>query len=99
MNKWILAAFLLLSGCASSEQPPNKEDSLQHIPAGTSSTIDAIAENLEIPWDITKSGDSFFISQRKGTIIRIDSTGKKEEMELRMKQRVLHKGEGGLLGF
>lgn len=99
MNKWVLAAFLLLSGCASSKQSPDKEDSLQHIPTGTSSTIDVIAENLEIPWDITNSSDSFFISQRKGTIIQVDFTGKKEEMELRMNQPVLHKGEGGLLGF
>ncbi|OCA92773.1 PQQ-dependent sugar dehydrogenase [Pseudobacillus wudalianchiensis] len=99
MSKWLLAFLLLLSGCASPKQAPDGEDSSRHVPASTVSAADILAENLKIPWDITKSGGSFFISERKGMVVRINRDGEKKEMEVKLAQPVLREGEGGLLGF
>ncbi|RJS59526.1 PQQ-dependent sugar dehydrogenase [Bacillus sp. PK3_68] len=98
MKKWLLIALVLLTGCSSPEKAPEEESS-ENIPASTSAGIKVIAKKLEVPWNITKLDNSFFISQRKGTIAEIYSDGKKKEMELKLDQPVLHEGEGGLLGF
>ncbi len=60
---------------------------------------EVLASNLDIPWDIAKTEDGFFISERNGNIIKIDSNNKKENMALELKKEIVARGEGGLLGF
>ncbi|KIL75109.1 PQQ-dependent sugar dehydrogenase [Bacillus badius] len=95
MKKGLLAAVLLFSGCSASDQT----DSSETAPASSSSQTKVAADNLEVPWTIAKQDESFFITERKGTIIQIDGDGKKKRMELQLNEPVLHEGEGGLLGF
>ncbi|MFK2824190.1 PQQ-dependent sugar dehydrogenase [Bacillus sp. B190/17] len=99
MKKWLLAALILLSGCASPEKGTSKSTASQNPTADASTETEVIAENLQVPWDITKLDDTFFISQRGGNIVHVLPNGKKELMELKLSQPVLHEGEGGLLGF
>jgi glucose/arabinose dehydrogenase len=59
-----------------------------------------IALHLDIPWTINKANDNFYLSQRIGSIIKVDSlTGETQQQEVIFTKDVLHRGEGGLLGF
>lgn len=58
------------------------------------------ANNLFIPWTINKSGNNFFLSQRDGTVIKIDGDfGIVDVQHVDVSEEVLHEGEGGFLGF
>lgn len=59
---------------------------------------ESIAENLEIPWTIEKEGETFFLTERTGTITRIDNgDGVRQEVELEQELSLVP--EAGLLGF
>lgn len=62
-------------------------------------TKKVIATDLDVPWDIIKHGDLFYISERPGRILKITSNGKAENMPLDLKKEIVQNGEGGLLGF
>ncbi|MUK87735.1 quinoprotein glucose dehydrogenase [Ornithinibacillus sp. L9] len=56
--------------------------------------------NLFIPWTINKSGNTFFLSQRDGTVIQIDGDfGLVDVQHVDVMEEILHEGEGGFLGF
>ncbi|WP_164670995.1 PQQ-dependent sugar dehydrogenase [Virgibacillus doumboii] len=58
------------------------------------------ANNLFIPWTINKSGNNFFLSQRDGTVIRINGEfGLVDVQSVDVTEEILHKGQGGFLGF
>ncbi|GEL76413.1 PQQ-dependent sugar dehydrogenase [Tenuibacillus multivorans] len=58
-----------------------------------------LAQNLEIPWSIAKSDDTFYVTERGGNLLRIESDGEVVEQEIMLSKDVLHFGESGLLGF
>jgi glucose/arabinose dehydrogenase len=58
------------------------------------------ANNLFIPWTINKEGRTFYLSQRDGTVIAMDTDlGLVEVQDVELTEDVLHEGEGGFLGF
>ena len=58
------------------------------------------ANHLYIPWTINKNGSSFFLSQREGSVIQIDSEFSLVEIQdIEVSEDILHEGEGGFLGF
>ena len=59
---------------------------------------DVIATKLNVPWSITKSGDTFFITERTGKIVKIDREGMIRE-DIQLEKPLLIYGEGGLLGM
>ncbi|WP_226681547.1 PQQ-dependent sugar dehydrogenase [Sutcliffiella horikoshii] len=59
---------------------------------------EVIATKLNVPWSITKSGDTFFITERTGKIVKIDSFGMTRE-NIQLDKPLLIYGEGGLLGM
>ncbi|WP_346726697.1 PQQ-dependent sugar dehydrogenase [Bacillus suaedaesalsae] len=61
---------------------------------------EVIATDLEIPWNITKYEEAFYLSQRPGYIVKVDeATGEKTTQQLEVTKDIHHDGEGGLLGF
>ncbi|SFC24541.1 Glucose/arabinose dehydrogenase, beta-propeller fold [Alkalibacterium subtropicum] len=59
---------------------------------------EVVAENLEIPWTIEKEEETFFLTERTGTIIRIEN-GEATRQEVELEQDLSLVPEAGLLGF
>lgn len=88
MKKWLLVIPLVLFGCTEeSEKLPTQGP-----------IVEKVATNLNIPWSINLHDNTFYISERVGTIARIqDSTVVHESVQLSDKLAAIF--EAGLLGF
>ncbi|WP_070119604.1 PQQ-dependent sugar dehydrogenase [Bacillus marinisedimentorum] len=106
----LLVLLLILAaaaGCSeenetAKEAPKQQKESSMESGNDKESRIpdaEVLASNLDIPWDIAKTEDVFFISERNGNITRIDSNEKREDMALNLEKEISARGEGGLLGF
>jgi glucose/arabinose dehydrogenase len=73
--------------------PPAKE-----VTNTLEASVETVAEKLDVPWAITKHKDTFYITERNGTIARI-SGGNFSRETVHLNKAVLHYGEGGLLGL
>lgn len=58
-----------------------------------------IATRLQVPWSIAKDGDTFFISERPGTIVKVTPNGTSVREELQLSAPLSTVAEAGLLGF
>lgn len=102
-SKLILSCLiLLLAGCSFNEAP---SDPQANFPSSSNSEInkqsavpEVIAENLDTPWSIQESQDVFYVSERTGTIAKIEN-GQVERQQVELKQTLLTQSEAGLLGF
>ncbi|MBM7602236.1 glucose/arabinose dehydrogenase [Metabacillus crassostreae] len=83
----------LLSGCSLGDSTDSQEDV-----TASGSEIEILAKNLDIPWTIAKQDERFYLTQRSGKIIEIESDNKTSQ-EVAVTKKVQHEGEGGLLGF
>ncbi|EIJ80231.1 glucose dehydrogenase-B [Bacillus methanolicus PB1] len=96
-----LSLFLLLFGCSNE---PEKEQGQTPTDSGEKETIspvaqpEKIADLLDIPWSINKTGNIFYISERTGSIVKIEN-GRKERQNVLLKKRLAGAEEAGLLGF
>ncbi|MDX8045833.1 PQQ-dependent sugar dehydrogenase [Gracilibacillus sp. S3-1-1] len=61
-------------------------------------SVEVIAENLDIPWAIEKVGDTFFITERPGTIVKIEN-GQVNRQYVELERELADSAEAGLLGF
>ncbi|WP_404467944.1 PQQ-dependent sugar dehydrogenase [Sutcliffiella horikoshii] len=112
MKKFMLTIALLclfLAGCTSGVEPEN-ESNKEVLETNTSPDKDVkdelfsitnkevMATKLNVPWSISKSEDTFFITERTGKIVKIDKEGMKRE-DIQLDKPLLVYGEGGLLGM
>lgn len=98
----MMIIVVLLTSCADHmpEQIENSENDA--VPVSRNGTIQnavILASNLLVPWDIVKVDNQFFISERGGRIVQVTENGKKIMMPLKLKEKIMEEGEGGLLGF
>ncbi|MEK3884830.1 PQQ-dependent sugar dehydrogenase [Paenibacillus sp. PL2-23] len=59
---------------------------------------EVIAAELRIPWSIAIAGDTVYMTEREGAIVKVQD-GRTTRESVRLTESVLHKGEGGLLGL
>lgn len=104
MRKRMIFCFALIlifaNGCMAKQErdsytntPPPKE-----VTNSLDASVETVAENLDVPWAITKHNDTFYITERKGTIARISGDNFSRET-VQLNKAVLQYGEGGLLGL
>ena len=86
----ILLLFLLIGGCSESVSTQGVE---------STASAEKIQTNLEVPWSITKNGDTFFISERGGTIVKVTTDGNQVRENVRLSEPLSNASEAGLLGF
>ncbi|MDF9839306.1 MULTISPECIES: PQQ-dependent sugar dehydrogenase [unclassified Paenibacillus] len=87
------------------EQPPASAPQASALPAQTvAPETDAVPEpevlaaNLEVPWSMAQAGDILYITERTGSIVKIDNgTAVKQRVEL--KKELADVSEAGLLGL
>ncbi|HZG86481.1 PQQ-dependent sugar dehydrogenase [Paenibacillus sp.] len=106
----LLAAAGLAGGCfgvaeappppaaplpAAGTPTPAKEAAQEPVEAG----VRTLAEKLRTPWAIEFAGDAIYISEREGSIVRIEQNGTAERKPVRLKEAAYPTGEAGFLGF
>ncbi|MBU8914915.1 sorbosone dehydrogenase family protein [Bacillus sp. FJAT-29953] len=92
----VLVLILLLSGCSffeKKEEEPEGDEAIVLLP-----DIEVVAENLSVPWSIDKVNGTFYISERTGSIAKIEN-GKMERQRVVLRKPLAEAAEAGLLGF
>ncbi|OZM55991.1 hypothetical protein CIB95_14185 [Lottiidibacillus patelloidae] len=57
-----------------------------------------VITNLQVPWEIAKVGNTFYITERAGFIVE-NSGNNVSRLKVNFKKQLSQQGEGGLLGF
>ncbi|WP_373232731.1 sorbosone dehydrogenase family protein [Cohnella sp.] len=83
----ILFAILLIAGCSANEQQDPVVEELE-----------IIGENLQVPWSIVKLGNTFYLTERPGSIAKIEN-GEIERQRVELEKELVTASEAGLLGF
>ncbi|MCD8509029.1 MAG: sorbosone dehydrogenase family protein [Bacillus sp. (in: Bacteria)] len=104
----VIFAIFLLTGCIfGDEQPLSEGDQASPSDERKEKEVDptiptddpeVIATNLEIPWSIEKHGDTFYITERPGAIVKIEN-GDMVRQRVELEQEISTAAEAGLLGF
>ncbi|MFJ7725944.1 PQQ-dependent sugar dehydrogenase [Neobacillus sp. NPDC097160] len=89
----LLVLILLLSGCSFFEKKEDADVAVVMHP-----DVEVMAENLSVPWSIDKVGESFYLSERTGSIVKIEN-GKMERQRVQLEKPLAGAAEAGLLGF
>jgi glucose/arabinose dehydrogenase len=92
----LLVMVVMLSGCSTFEKNNDgiKEDEV----VVNQPNVEVLAEKLQVPWSIDKVNQAFYISERTGTIVKIEN-GKTERQPVHLKKPLAKAAEAGLLGF
>ncbi|OCA82321.1 quinoprotein glucose dehydrogenase [Bacillus sp. FJAT-27225] len=102
MRKWIsilAVTAAVLTGCTSNSDGVTPNGKVQNGDEAVSvQGYEVLAENLEVPWSIAKSGETFFITERPGTIAKIENS-QLERQKVELKKTLSDASEAGLLGF
>ncbi|MGX7131149.1 PQQ-dependent sugar dehydrogenase [Enterococcus songbeiensis] len=102
-----ILGIVFLSGCSNqpiqeSSSTEMTSESLSTAPSTTESEeteeITVLAENLTIPWAIEKNGETFYVSERGGTIAKI-TDGKVERQKVDLAEPLSDAAEAGFMGF
>ena len=90
---------IVLAGCSQSEERDSSTDKSNSVPK-TSKTAESnvVLKELRTPWNIEKNQETFYITEREGTILK-GSSKEQVRMELDLSENVVAEGEGGLLGM
>ncbi|MCP3739860.1 PQQ-dependent sugar dehydrogenase [Rossellomorea sp. BNER] len=100
MKKIISFLFLLLlialSACTNESQDSNEE--AKETVGGLDREAKVLAQNLVIPWSIAKSGDIFYLTERTGSIVKVEN-GNQTRMRVELSDPLAEVAEAGLMGF
>ncbi|NUH85934.1 sorbosone dehydrogenase family protein [Bacillus firmus] len=87
----------LLAGCSGAgDNGKQIEDQEASLPGGAEPEI--LADELDIPWSIAKTGETFYMTERQGSIVKVED-GKKERQKVELAKKLSTASEAGLLGF
>jgi len=80
-------------------QKNNQQNSGNQEATQSSQTQERVVfKELNAPWNIVREGETFYITEREGTIVK-GKQGDYERMRLQLKKDVIAEGESGLLGM
>ncbi|MDQ0482052.1 PQQ-dependent sugar dehydrogenase [Guptibacillus hwajinpoensis] len=88
-----ILSLLLATGCNINDPTQNDES-----PTKGGATTEVVIENLNVPWEITKSEGTFYLTERSGTIVQFENE-KVERQPVNLDVPINDEGEGGLLGL
>jgi glucose/arabinose dehydrogenase len=93
MRRFLMAVLLLLVSCS---PLPNEEEYQDVTVVRGAPTV--LADNLQVPWSIQKVDDTFYISERRGSIVKVEN-GVKTRQRVLLQKSLSNEAEAGLLGF
>ncbi|WP_442597048.1 PQQ-dependent sugar dehydrogenase [Neobacillus sp. D3-1R] len=91
---YIVMLFMLVA-CSNHPQPHLDEDMDVAL---TQAAPTILAENLQTPWSIQKIGSTFYISERPGSIVKLEN-GQLTRQKVNVSRSLSKVAEAGLLGF
>jgi glucose/arabinose dehydrogenase len=95
----LLSVTLLISGCSLFEKENlQPRDPLEDEAVVLQPEIEVVAQELRVPWSISKVNQVFYVSERTGSIVKIDN-GKMERQTVDLEKPLAKAAEAGLLGF
>ncbi|QQP15053.1 sorbosone dehydrogenase family protein [Lysinibacillus agricola] len=87
---------MLLFGCSATKHKQSEDhENATNLP---SPKLEVIADNLQTPWSIQKSGDAFYLTERPGNIVKITDR-EVERQHVELSKELSTASEAGLLGF
>ncbi|WP_088006311.1 PQQ-dependent sugar dehydrogenase [Indiicoccus explosivorum] len=95
MRTAAMAIALLLSSCTM--QPSGPAENPEDPAAGPGAAV--LAENLEVPWQLNKNDEGFFISERTGAVVFVEENGSAVRQPVRFANPLSDAAEAGFLGF
>jgi len=103
MKKLFLGAMftiIFIAGCTEQKPIPKNvgQNQLLEVSVVPTEEIEIVATQLSIPWSIEKQGDTFYISERTGSIAKIEK-GQVERQRVELTKPLATVTEAGLLGF
>jgi glucose/arabinose dehydrogenase len=99
MMKLILIMItLMLAACSGQSLPTPSSEPAQAVTTKPASEYQVIAKKLQTPWAIDFNGEQIYISERVGTIVKIEGS-KLTRQQVFLNKAVKQGGEGGFLGF
>ncbi|OLS41275.1 sorbosone dehydrogenase family protein [Bacillus sp. MRMR6] len=90
----LISIILFLTGCSLVEKETQQEDEAIVIQP----EIEIVAENLQVPWSIEKVNQVFYLTERTGSIVKVEN-GKMERQQVKLEKPLAQVAEAGLLGF
>ncbi|MBY0123385.1 sorbosone dehydrogenase family protein [Bacillus sp. S/N-304-OC-R1] len=90
----LLLAVVVMTGCSNVE----KREEVNREAAVPISQPQVLADDLQIPWSIAMVEDVIYLSERPGTIVKIED-GKTERQRVELEKPLATAAEAGLLGF
>ena len=93
--------ILLLVGCSSNNQQDavhNNNEQNTTPNQQENDELEVVAENLDAPWSIEKIDDIFYLTERSGSIVKIEN-GEMERQRVEFEKDLATASEAGLLGF
>lgn len=93
-----MMAVLLLAGCTPKEQQSSAAELQQQKTVVSMEQQEVIADNLKVPWSIVKHGNIIYITERPGTIVKIEN-GELSRQSVELEKKLSAASEAGLLGF
>ncbi|AST90787.1 PQQ-dependent sugar dehydrogenase [Sutcliffiella cohnii] len=86
--------MVLITGCSTEEQQIDNE----HQAFAMNDVPEVLAENLAIPWSIAKYDETFYLTEREGSIVKVEN-GEIERQTVHFKKELATASEAGLLGL
>lgn len=94
-----LLAILIIGGCSANEQQiAQNEEQEKTLAEPKNHRYEVLAENLEAPWSIAKLENTFYLTERTGSIVKVENE-KTERQSVKFEKEVSTASEAGLLGF
>ncbi|MDG5473168.1 sorbosone dehydrogenase family protein [Jeotgalibacillus sp. ET6] len=93
-----LVSMIFIAGCSENEPQDSSNGMNDSQTNEASSDLEVVAENLEAPWSIEKLDDVFYVTEREGSIVKIEE-GQTERQRVDLEEEVSTASEAGLLGF
>ncbi|CAG9621683.1 PQQ-dependent sugar dehydrogenase [Sutcliffiella rhizosphaerae] len=101
-NILLLLVIIFIGGCTNQETQPesnNETETSAQLEVNDQLESEVLAIELQIPWSIAKAGETIFISERQGTIVKVEEDGTETRNDVQVNEPVLAYGEGGFLGL
>jgi glucose/arabinose dehydrogenase len=100
MKLILMLLVMLLTACTGNTPAPKTTDAGPHSsnPANPELGYEVIAKKLQAPWSIDFAHEVIYISERNGTIVRLEGSAFLRQ-KVKLDKAVNQVGEGGFLGF
>ncbi|WP_042351143.1 PQQ-dependent sugar dehydrogenase [Bacillus massiliigorillae] len=96
--KWLFSMMCLLILTACSKADDVDDEKKEEMVSNRATTIAVEATQLQVPWSIQKANETFYISERNGTIAVVQN-GQVTREPVQLNQPLSSQSEAGLLGF